>query len=578
MFRGGIILSYYIHSLTDKNKKVIRLKNHHNKLEYKYKVFIKRKLEVKDILTKRDFFKLKNVLNDINNILEIPYENIEKLYIDRNRLFDNHEVYEIIKNNIFAGRISVKLWRIEAGENDENISVIKSSIEKSKYYNKNLIDILDREKVDKPTPYTCIKLDYNKYLLRVIVPIGTKVRDDGIEMISIPENKNIVCIIDLDNKYIEVRAEYKISKLIISQLKELFNLDGIVEINILSKHNNSIEVLKNSFMNAKFINVKSIPLSDSNLTEEQTEMLIDTLKAIDEFYIEKDYNNLINSLKNIDISTNEIGFIPLLLGGLSKIGISSKLDNIKDITNQPMYKLLEGYLLHQSGYLRIVDSIGKEYSIQIGISTNNIIFKSNCTDEKFIDLVRSKLINIYQEVIKEEGIKVISDIEVEEVIRSMAKSGIRSFYVQYFAQLMDISIVYAFKLLNNFAKKTNKIKIKYEIRCSNCMEEILQSVDNIQKIDFNSRLICPDCGQITDISKENIYMCYYISEEWINSMNKIISLRPNKIKEKQKNIPMISLADLEKQSINIENVNVNINYGRAGSMGNRNNILEPILT
>ena len=86
-------MSYYIHSLTDKNKKVIRLKNHHNKLEYKYKVFIKRKLEVKDILTKRDFFKLKNVLNDINNILEIPYENIEKLYIDRNRLFDNHEVY-----------------------------------------------------------------------------------------------------------------------------------------------------------------------------------------------------------------------------------------------------------------------------------------------------------------------------------------------------------------------------------------------------------------------------------------------------------------------------------------------------
>ena len=171
---------------------------------------------------------------------------------------------------------------------------------------------------------------------------------------------------------------------------------------------------------------------------------------------------------------------------------------------------------------------------------------------------------------------MISDIEVEEIIRSMAKSGIRSFYVQYFAQLMDISIVYAFKLLNNFAKKTNKIKIKYEIRCSNCMEEILQSVDNIQKIDFNSRLICPDCGQITDISKENIYMCYYISEEWINSMNKIISLRPNKIKEKQKNIPMISLADLEKQSINIENVN--INYGRAGSMGNRNNILEPILT
>ena len=99
-------MSYYIHSLTDKNKKVIRLKNHHNKLEYKYKVFIKRKLEVKDILTKRDFFKLKNVLNDINNILEIPYENIEKLYIDRNRLFDNHEVYEIIKNNIFAIEIS----------------------------------------------------------------------------------------------------------------------------------------------------------------------------------------------------------------------------------------------------------------------------------------------------------------------------------------------------------------------------------------------------------------------------------------------------------------------------------------
>lgn len=567
----------------------MKIKNSIDVTNYRYKVSIKSNLQIRDILIKRDFLKLKGHLEEISKLVKKDYNNIEELYKDRDILLKNKQVYEILKNNVFAGRVSLKFWRIECGENDQNLYHIKKRIHEAPFYNRNIISSLNLNNIKNAEPYTCLKLKSGKYLLRLIVAAGTKSNDDGIETVSTPNNKNIVCIIDLNMKYIEVRADYKTSKIVIENLKKKLELNGIVEIKILSKYSNSIEKFKKSLDNARFINVKSIPSNELPLTNEQTDMLVNTLKALDIFYTDKNYEELVKNLKKIDISSNEIGFIPLLLTGLSKIGISSKLDNIGDITSQPMYKLLEECLLHQSGYLRITDYRGIEYSVQVGINTDNIIFKNNSTDEDFINQIRKKLITSNDKNEQEVNEYMVNEYEVEEAIREIADSGIRSFYLQYFANVLNIDICHALNLLNNFIEKSKKVYIKYEIRCAKCYEEIDKSVDDIRKIPFNDIYHCIDCDNEISVSKDNIYMSYNISEAWIESINKKVNLRPRakeldeeKVSIASENIPQFSLDMLEKMGLTkfstdqssilcIENLN--INNGQTMSMGNQNQLL-----
>lgn len=184
---------------------------------------------------------------------------------------------------------------------------------------------------------------------------------------------------------------------------------------------------------------------------------------------------------------------------------------------------------------------------------------------------------------------MVNEYEVEEAIREIADSGIRSFYLQYFANVLNIDICHALNLLNNFIEKSKKVYIKYEIRCAKCYEEIDKSVDDIRKIPFNDIYHCIDCDNEISVSKDNIYMSYNISEAWIESINKKVNLRPRakeldeeKVSIASENIPQFSLDMLEKMGLTkfstdqssilcIENLN--INNGQTMSMGNQNQLL-----
>lgn len=351
-------------------------------------------LELKDILLKRDFKNLKGSLDTINIILESNYKNVDELYENKDELYGNEDVYNILKNSVFAGRISIKYWTINGLNNTEDEEV-QDVIESWDFYNKNILDSLDIECIDTPTPYTCIKLENRVYLMRLIVPSGNKKYDNGVEDRKSMQHKNVVTIIDLNKGYLEVRAESKISKSVMEKLKYNLGISGISNIAILRHFNNSIETFKDSFENAKFINIKSIPTFDSDLTQDEIDTLVDTLEVLDEFFITKDYDSLVKNLNKLEIEANEIGFIPLLLAGLSNIGISTKHTDVNDITNQPMYKLIEPYLNHQKGHLFITEAdSGNTYSLQIGMKTNSIVYKKDITNETFIKVVRDKLLNI----------------------------------------------------------------------------------------------------------------------------------------------------------------------------------------
>lgn len=547
-------------------------------------------LGIENILLHRDIIKIKGYINNINNILSSNYITTEDLYDNIDELINNEEVYQIIKENIFAGKTTVKFWKIYDTEKD-NLNKIKQRIESCSFYNKNLLEKVSTNKIESPTPYTSIVLEEGKYLIRLLVPSYDKSTDNGVEILSLHQNINIVCIIDLNNKYLEVRGNYKLSKKVAEKLGDIFDI-SLIELPVLLKYDNKIDKFKESFSNAKFTNVKSIPYKESPLTDKEINILIDTLKALDEFYRTKDYIMLETILKNLDINTNEVGFTHLLLTGLSKIGISSKIDNKNDITNQPMYKLLESYLLHQSGHLRITSEDGSEYSIQIGLKTNNVTFNNNNTNEKFISVIRERL--LYNNINDLEGVSrnMIEEFELEETLRDMVKSGIHSFYAEYMAELKKIDVQEAFESLYQFSVNTNKLRLIYEIRCEECSEEINKPIEKLENINLGERKLCVDCGNIVDISLENVYVRFNISEAWIKYINKKSNLRLDTENDiyteisKKCNKANFSLGDykhsntvniniISKLSLNdfSDNSSNNTNYGVTRSMGNGNKIM-----
>ena len=365
-------------------------------------VLIEKDLEIKDILLKRDFIKLNsNTLKTMSVILDKIYETTEELYEDRENIYSNDDAYDLLKSKIFACKTSIKYWSIGPVDNEENIEILKSIIESWDFYNKNNIKDLEpnikNNSLDIPTAYTCIKVEENTYLLRFIVPCGNKRNDDGVSNEKIKQYKNVVCFININKGYVEIRTEPTYADRIKEVLTYRHNLRGIANVVILRHFNNNIENFKDSFENAKLISSKSIPEFDFDISEEDSEMLVNVLLILEDFIDNKD-ESILEDLKNVNFDDNSNGFIPLLLAGLCSIGFSTRKTDCRDITNQPMYKIIEPYLNHQIGKLRVTEvETGNTYSIQISMKRNSILFQSELTNESFIEAVRNKLLNIKEE-------------------------------------------------------------------------------------------------------------------------------------------------------------------------------------
>ncbi len=365
-------------------------------------VLIENDLDIKDILLKRDFIKLNlNTLKTMGVILGKSYETTEELYEDRENIYSNDDAYNLLKSKIFACKTSIKYWSIGPVDNEENIEILKHIIESWDFYNKNNIKDLEpnikNNSLDIPTAYTCIKVEEKIYLLRFIVPCGSKRNDDGVSNEKIKQYKNVVCFINIDKGYVEIRTEPTYADRIKEVLTYRHNLKGIANIAILRHFNNNIENFKDSFENAKFISSKSIPEFDFDISEEDSETLVNVLLILEDFIDNKD-ESILEDLKNVNFDDNSNGFIPLLLAGLCGIGFSTRKTDCRDISNQPMYKIIEPYLNHQIGKLRVTEvETGDTYSIQISMKRNSILFQSELTNESFIEAVRNKLLNIKEE-------------------------------------------------------------------------------------------------------------------------------------------------------------------------------------
>lgn len=360
-------------------------------------------LELKDILLKRDFDRLNvKTIRIFSLILEKSYESGSDLYNDLDSILDNEDALNLLKSKIFACSTSIKYWGLSRPDLNEYSVSLRNRIESLKIYNKNILNTLEPKIKDRtlesPTPYTCLKLNDDVYLMRFIVPCGNRKNDDGITDSKVRQYKNVISIINIKYRYIEIRTEATYADRIVEVMQYKLGIEGIRNINILNNFENNIECFKDSFTDAKFINSKSIPEFDFDISQQDSENLVEMLLILEDFIASDKDESFLEELKNINFDDNKNGFIPLLLAGLCGIGISTRKTDLKDITSQPMYKIIEPYINHQIGRLHVTDEdTGQTYSIQVSLKNNSISFKSELTDEKIIKIVREKILNIKEE-------------------------------------------------------------------------------------------------------------------------------------------------------------------------------------
>lgn len=356
-------------------------------------------MEMKDLIFPADFLNLtKEDTDKIIKELELDItDNVDiksQLFSIKDQLFEVESISSLIKSKILAGKTSIKWYKIEF--EDEDINNLISKLESQTNFF-DVVEQIDTTQIISPRKYTCIKIGNNTYMMRIMTPTGTKTVNNGREIRKIQTVNNITVIVNLEGKYIEIRSDSASAKKIINNILKPLLGKEIREVNVIAQYHDCLETFRDSLNNGKFIDVISKPALNLDLTREQNDVLLGTLKAIDEYFINKDIDSLKDAILAVNLGGGEdIPFTQLFLAGLSQIGMATRNDIREDLSSQSLYGILKSYMTSQSGYISFTLDVDEEiphfYTILVGIkTTNSITFRSSST-EQAINYIRSKIL------------------------------------------------------------------------------------------------------------------------------------------------------------------------------------------
>lgn len=133
----------------------------------------------------------------------------------------------------------------------------------------------------------------------------------------------------------------------------------------------------------------------------------------------------------------------------------------------------------------------------------------------------------------------MTSVGIEEALRAMALKNINRFYIEHIVNSYDIDVSVAATMLYEFSQKSDRLKIKYELRCSNCIH-IMSEFDNISDIKKDTEIECEDCGFSNIIDSNNIYIIYYISKEYREEIQNLSKQPKSSRRDRNRNKNKIS--------------------------------------
>lgn len=99
---------------------------------------------------------------------------------------------------------------------------------------------------------------------------------------------------------------------------------------------------------------------------------------------------------------------------------------------------------------------------------------------------------------------------IEEALLKLKKRKVKSFYSELFAKRIGTDIDVAEKYLNRFINESNILKLKYEVRCLDCLDLIKEY--NESNIELGRVLECECCNNETIVGLDYLYKKYHFAQ------------------------------------------------------------------
>ncbi|MGL4654636.1 MAG: hypothetical protein ACRCWM_01925 [Sarcina sp.] len=339
-------------------------------------------------LTSDDVNKIKEVLN-----LDIPSDtdDYEYLYENISILECDEQVNEIISQKILAGQISIKWFTFKYNEKFTK-EVLRRRLESQNLgYNVNITERL-RIDININNDIVSIIKNENLYTLKIFIPGSYKRVTNGVHSRRERSVRSVIVNIDIDNCWIEIRTNEDNCKKINKILELKLGFPNVESIRILGKYDNDIHRFKDDLIDGFYLKYKAIPSEEVELTEQDGIAIATIVGAIDEYLENENAEKLIDTLEKLNYDTEGLAISSILLAGIDNMGMKVKKDSKKDVSEQSLYTLLKDDLIEDSSYIRFSTvANGMKYTMQVGMKSNSIVFRTSVTEE-VISYIRNKIL------------------------------------------------------------------------------------------------------------------------------------------------------------------------------------------
>lgn len=346
------------------------------------------------LYTQADFLNLTS--DDINQIkeslgLNIPTEvdDYEYLYENINILESDDNANRIISQKILAGQVSAKWFTFKYNE-ELSKEMLRERLEsKDLGYN---VDVSTISELNIKNNIVSIVKNENLYTIKILIPDGYKRVTNGIQSRREPIVRSVIVNIDIENCWVEIRANEDRCKKINRILEVKLGLRDTAEIRILGNYNDDIHRFKDDLIDGFYLKYKAIPSEEIELTEQDGFAIATIVGAIDKYFKDKKNKELIDILENLDYDTEGLSISSILLAGIDNMGMKVKNNSKKDVSEQSLYTLLKNDLIEDSSYIRFsIVPKGTQYTMQVGMHSNSIVFRTSVTEE-VITYIRNKIL------------------------------------------------------------------------------------------------------------------------------------------------------------------------------------------
>lgn len=464
-----------------------------------------------NLLRKEDFKKLTN--DDVKKIEEVT-PSLKSIKSDKKSwIGDNIELLEagakeIIKEKVFAGQITLKLYKVNS---ILTVEEIKEKLESDNLkFNKQ--DIISETDIEKKIiwVYSTFILESGDYVIRLQYYNGKKTYLGH----TFRDIKYIDVIYRIEKNILEVRTDTKKAKKIVDFLNRQLNLGSVDGLRILKKHRTIEEFAKS--IDGHFKKISSATAMNINqLNPNDIETLGELVLALDDYLINKDIDEFVGKLQNMCFENNELTFTETFLAGCKEIGITVDTD----LSNQGLYKVLCKYLSNENGYISLRCEEDEDITIRVStkIDTNTIQFVSSANE----DVIKLVVDNIYDGTSNRATSKEDIDELYKEIEKFISAVTITSFRPEYLIKNFNLSQEMVLNILDTYVKD-NIFKIKFEM-ISKVDGEIIkefESIDDIRKDEEFMKSIYDEEYEIiesndkfVDEYNDFINIIYYVNEE-----------------------------------------------------------------